>query len=161
MSGRLGGERPRPSRIAMDSPDRPEMTGMAQPVNAAGAPARYLGRLFPALGVGVLIAGAGLVVWNAAAYHQWPWSGYPSRLHTCGRNYLASGQELSRGQILGEGYHSFSKRGGLPGPLYHGEVWGGSNPALGTSARARGCGTVTWVRVGYDRFGSYVLSGGP
>jgi hypothetical protein len=45
---------------------------------------------------------------DRATYHNWPWSAYPSILHTCGRDYLAYGQELSREQILSDGYHPFT-----------------------------------------------------
>lgn len=113
-------------------------------------------RWLAAAAVLVVAAGGLLVVGSRATYHEWPWSAYPSTLHTCGRDFN-HGATQSRAQIEANG-DRLTRIGSVPGWLNHGQLW---TTSVGAPLPGKRCHMVMWVRTGEDTFESYTLSGGP
>lgn len=108
------------------------------------------------LGAGLVLAAGVSLLASYAAYREWPWSDYPSRLYACGRDFTASPRTETRAQIEARGEH-ITTVGSVPGWLNHGELWAAQGNPLTPGST---CHVVMWIRSG-NRFKTYSLSGGP
>jgi hypothetical protein len=113
-------------------------------------------RWFATAAVLVLLACGAVLVVSRAIYNEWPWSAYPTGLHTCGRNYIDEGAR-TRTQIEANG-DRLTRVGSVPGWLNHGELW---TTSVGEPIPGGVCHVVMWVRTGTNTYESYSLSGGP
>lgn len=117
---------------------------------------RLAGLLIGAL---VLIA-AGVVIVDRGAFHVWPWSTYPTRLHVCGRDFQPVDAVETRAQIQRQGYHLI-RHGDVPGWPNDAPVWTfDTSGGQLTTALPGGCHVVMWVQGGSDSFKPYSLEGG-
>lgn len=107
--------------------------------------------------IAVLILAGIALIGNYGAYHEWPWSTYPSRLSVCGRDFQPEGRPQTRAQIARTDPSPLARIGDVPGWLNSGELWAHANEPPFTGI----CRVVMFVRGGPDQFKVYALEGGP